>query len=355
MGFNSYLFNYAPQYFQEYLRKMNPQKSLNIAIFGAGALGSLVGAYLSSHHHVTLYGRPAHMDAIRENGVQISGINGQGQYSPRAVSEIKGEHFDLVILGVKAYDTKNILALLHQQDIAFTYISSLQNGLKDDYLMERFGLERVLGCVIDEAVRIISPGHIFYSNRGASFFGTYPAETSLEKMAVAESITTALCDYDIIAGTSTNMDRLTWYKFMTAVPGLAVCGAFDVGKVQALTYPSVLEFLLRAFDETAKVTLAGGIEVEEHPLLHPAYVLPQERHKKWFQALGEKLFKSGDSSVPSLVQDLRAGKSTTESEEVIGKMLSLAQQRGIPAAALNYCYNSIKAREIENQSQRRTK
>ena len=50
---------------------------LKIGIFGAGALGSLIGAYLSKDHDVTLYSRKAHAEAITDKGLLVAGINGR--------------------------------------------------------------------------------------------------------------------------------------------------------------------------------------------------------------------------------------------------------------------------------------
>ena len=46
-------------------------------ILGAGGLGSVIGGYLAkAGEEVTLIGRPAHMQAIRERGLRITGLRG---------------------------------------------------------------------------------------------------------------------------------------------------------------------------------------------------------------------------------------------------------------------------------------
>src|SRR3989338_6895202 len=132
-------------------------KRLSIGIFGAGALGSLVGAYLSPHHDVTLYTRPAHAEAIQRDGLKITGINGEETFSVRAVSQLDNDHFDLGIIGVKAYATGNLFADLQRQGVTSQYVASLQNGLKDEFLRERLGSSLVLGCVVNEAARLVQP------------------------------------------------------------------------------------------------------------------------------------------------------------------------------------------------------
>ena len=43
-------------------------------MFGAGSLGSLVGALLAREHAVTLVGRDPHMAAVREAGLRVTGV-----------------------------------------------------------------------------------------------------------------------------------------------------------------------------------------------------------------------------------------------------------------------------------------
>ncbi len=48
---------------------------MRILIFGAGGVGSVFGAFLARMgHEVSLLGRPWHLDAIRKNGLVITGI-----------------------------------------------------------------------------------------------------------------------------------------------------------------------------------------------------------------------------------------------------------------------------------------
>ena len=55
-----------------------PFMAMRVCILGAGGLGSLVGGMLAeSGLRVTLVGRPEHVEAIRADGLRISGISGE--------------------------------------------------------------------------------------------------------------------------------------------------------------------------------------------------------------------------------------------------------------------------------------
>ncbi len=156
---------------------------LKILAAGAGSLGSLAGACLSREHEVTLYVREPHIAAINSAGLTISGAINETFYGIRACfspEDLRGNHFDLVLLGVKAYDTDAMLGLL-DGTITFDMIFSLQNGLKDELLISRYGVERVLGCFMDEAASMAHPGAINYRAKGITFLGPFTGDAFSQK------------------------------------------------------------------------------------------------------------------------------------------------------------------------------
>ena len=81
---------------------------MNYLIFGAGAVGTLLGALLAkAGHKVFFIGRQNHMDAIRTRGIRISGLWGEHQVKPQtaytSVEEIpeNQRQFDQVLICTK--------------------------------------------------------------------------------------------------------------------------------------------------------------------------------------------------------------------------------------------------------------
>ena len=74
-----------------------------IYVLGAGAIGSVYGAFLSKNNDVTIIGNKAHVEAVNSRGLSISGaVN--GTFYPKAKSVIDDiPEKTLIIL------TKNIL------------------------------------------------------------------------------------------------------------------------------------------------------------------------------------------------------------------------------------------------------
>ncbi len=103
-------------------------------IMGAGAIGSVMGAFLAeSGCNVTLVGRAAHMDAIRRAGLRVTGIFGERHVTDLRTCTTPDEGaeaaYDLVMVTVKSYDTDSaaraIAPFLHDESL----VCACQNGL----------------------------------------------------------------------------------------------------------------------------------------------------------------------------------------------------------------------------------
>src|SRR5690242_725515 len=87
--------------------------ALRFLFFGAGAVGSLLGARLAqAGSEVTLVGRQPHVEAVARGGVrlvQAGKISSQSVLAARPSVAEAGGPFDYVFLTVKGYDTLDAL------------------------------------------------------------------------------------------------------------------------------------------------------------------------------------------------------------------------------------------------------
>ena len=76
---------------------------------GAGAVGSFFGGFLAEGgNDVALIARESHVKAVKQDGLTIEGASGKYIVNVKAVTtpaHLK-ETFDLILLTVKAYDTR---------------------------------------------------------------------------------------------------------------------------------------------------------------------------------------------------------------------------------------------------------
>lgn len=125
---------------------------MKILVFGAGAIGSAFGGFLSRQHKVTLLGRPSHLAAIGRRGLEVSGIWGRHTFRRLSIvtnSNVRDRHacplqisnllpFDLILVTVKSYDTLHAARAIRKLLNPGTIVLSLQNGLGNIEALHRY-------------------------------------------------------------------------------------------------------------------------------------------------------------------------------------------------------------------------
>jgi len=145
---------------------------MRIVVFGAGALGSLYGGLLSEDHDVTLVGRQEHVDAVNGSGLHISGLR-EGVYRPKARTSAEGLGTqDLVLVTVKAYDTRTAVREVEAMVGEGTAVVSLQNGLGNSEILGRSFGPRVIMGVPFMGVTFSRPGHVCLAGLGETVMGS---------------------------------------------------------------------------------------------------------------------------------------------------------------------------------------
>lgn len=305
---------------------------LKIVILGAGALGSLLGVYLAEEHDVILYCKEKKAKTIIEKGLKVSGINGTLELKINASNNLSNQHFDLGIISVKSYDNETILKDIIEQKINFNLIASIQNGLKDDFLIENFGIEKILGCVVNEAAKKISDHEVSYVNSGACYFGTLTKdENSNIKKSTAKSLVKTVNNY-FNANISQEMKKLTWYKNLTTTTITAIYCARNITAKELYLNPYNVELFLKIVEETKQIAIAENVKLEKHPLLKDIFLVETTEEKKKIIESKKRKYENIKKSlyVQSTLQDLRSGKNITEIDSILGTMIQKAKKCRIP-------------------------
>ncbi len=133
---------------------------MRIALLGAGAMGTIIGALLSKiGEDVELVDSyVAHVEALQKNGAHIiGGIDEVIPVKARLESELSGK-YDLIISLTKQTtmreSLKNAMPFTHDE----TIILSLQNGIPEDIVAEFVGIERVMGGGMEFSGTFIEAG-----------------------------------------------------------------------------------------------------------------------------------------------------------------------------------------------------
>ena len=102
---------------------------MKILIVGAGAIGSLLGAYLQEGGNATtLVGRPEHVAAVRANGLKVTGPRDRTVRVEATTTIPEGSDADVVLVTTKTFDLGTATAGLARA-MAPRPVLLLQNGL----------------------------------------------------------------------------------------------------------------------------------------------------------------------------------------------------------------------------------
>src|SRR6202022_394711 len=105
---------------------------LRFLFFGAGAVGSLLGARLAqAGSEGTLVGRQPHVEAVTRDGVRMVSagkVSNQSVRAARPTIAEAGGPFDYVFLTVKGYDTLDAIEQLQPVLRPGTILGRFQNG-----------------------------------------------------------------------------------------------------------------------------------------------------------------------------------------------------------------------------------
>ena len=140
------------------------------AVMGAGAVGSFVGGMLPrAGLPVVLIGRPAHVEAIRRDGLEVGGLVGPFYVRLNSIDSPDGvKDADVVLLCVKSQDTPAACAALAPWIPERAPVVSLQNGVRNLDLIDESPLgpgRGVAGTAVFNAV-FLEPGRVLLKTSG---------------------------------------------------------------------------------------------------------------------------------------------------------------------------------------------
>lgn len=152
-----------------------------ILIWGAGAIGGTLGAYLARAGEDVLLVDivEPHVDAMNREGLAIEGpVETFRQHVKAAVpSDVTGR-FKRIILAVKAHHTRDAVRALKPHLADDGSVLSAQNGLNEIIIAEEIGAERTVGCFVNFGADWLEPGRILFGNRATVAVGETDGNTT---------------------------------------------------------------------------------------------------------------------------------------------------------------------------------
>jgi len=312
---------------------------MNILVFGAGGIGSVLGGFLARMgHDVSLVGRDWHLDAVRKQGLVITGIWGDYRIKAfqcyRAAADIPKKDFDMVLLTVKSYDTAKavdeLLPFLGEK----TTLISFQNGLGNIETILEKGVKPenyLIGRVIFGVD--LEPGIVKVTVSADDIrIGELPGvDSKLGAFQAARIFSLA----KVPAQPVPNILTYIWSKVIYNCALNGICSLHEMPYGKILEFEDTRKAMERVVEECYAVGTKKGIKLD-----------PPDYHD-FIDLLKAKLIPSTAAHYPSMLQDLRRHKRT-EISALNGGIRRLGETLGIPTPENKRIEEAVLARESRN-------
>lgn len=133
---------------------------MKYAIYGAGSLGTILGAYISKNNvKIDLVNRNRdHIKALKENGAKVVGkVNFTQKVNALYIEEMT-DKYDIIFLITKQQNNQEVGLFLKDHLTNNGVVVTLQNGLPEILLEEILGKNKVLGCTVAWGATLKEPG-----------------------------------------------------------------------------------------------------------------------------------------------------------------------------------------------------
>jgi 2-dehydropantoate 2-reductase len=272
---------------------MQSLSTKKIAVVGSGANGASIGADLTrAGHDVTLVEQwPEHVAAMRAHGVRINMPDETLTVPVKAYNLCDvatfQERFDVVLVLMKAYDTRWAVQLIEPYVQHDGLVVPVQNGMTTDVVADIVGAHRTLGCVIEISSMMNEPGIVErHSGPSRSWFAVGGIDPSTEgrEAEIAELLRhSGTCEIveDIRA--------TKWMKLVSNCTTLVPTASLGLPILSAAAIPEMRELMVRSGQEALEAGKAMGL-----PIL-PIFGLTAED------------VADPDTAVETLLQTLSAG------------------------------------------------
>ena len=217
---------------------------MRIVIFGAGAVGSVIGGRLFQHadahgHDVIFVARGPHRDAIRSRGLTINDPSGSVTIRVPVVEridEVPLDPDDVVLLTMKSQDTRGALEQLVRHAPSAVNVVCAQNGVENERLALRLFRNVYAVCVMLPA-GFMEPGVVDASggpHNAILDIGRYPTGADVTSEAIAQAFVVS----DLASRSCPDIMRWKYAKLMMNLANASDALVSDTENIAALVDPA---------------------------------------------------------------------------------------------------------------------
>jgi 2-dehydropantoate 2-reductase len=305
-----------------------------VLIWGAGAIGGILGAYWVRAGVPVLMVDivPEHVAACATSGLAIEGpIEKFVQTVPCVMpNQLKGT-YSRIVLAVKAQATETAIKQLMPHLAADGFVLSAQNGLNEHVIARYIGSERTMGAFVNYGADWIAPGRILFGNRGAVVVG----EIDGSKRTRTREIFKLLQILEPDAVLTQDIWAYLWGKlgygamlFATALSPDSMSANFGD--------PSRGPVLMGLAREVMRTAVAEGVDPKPFNGFEPAAFMPGASEAAALRSLADLAeFNSKTAKTHTgIYRDLAVRKRKTEVDPQVGAVAGIAASHGVATPLL---------------------
>ncbi|MCI0537375.1 MAG: 2-dehydropantoate 2-reductase [Verrucomicrobiales bacterium] len=287
---------------------------MKIAILGAGAMGSAIGALLhKAGNQISLIdvSRPT-IQAVQKHGLIIQDKAGAQQTVKVQITDQPASIgvVDLLLVFVKCYHTEAAVKAALPIIGPNTTVLSLQNGWGNGPRIAAIvGKERVVLGVCYHSATVLSPGHVLHAGQGKTFMGELNGSGGARLEGIVKTFNTA----GIAVEASGQVLKEIWSKLALNVATLPTSSTVRLTADHLLDTPEMQELMKDLLREVVAVANAQNI--------------PLDFNERW-DAITGLLRKLAPNSKGSMLQDVE-NRRQTEIDVMCGAIIEAGARLGI--------------------------
>ena len=303
---------------------------MRLLIWGAGAIGGTIGAYMArAGHDVTFVDNAAvHVDAINAQGLAITGpIATFTVRAPAFTPDKVSGQWETILLAVKAQDTAAATHALAPHLAPDGYVVSAQNGLNELVIAEIVGKSRTVGSFVNFGADYMEPGVIMYGGRGAVVLGELEGARTPRVVALHS----ALLEFEPNSIITPNIWGFLWGKLAYGAQ-LFVTALTNESIADALADPAYRALYIAIAREVMSVATAQCITPEAFNGFNPHAFMPDADEAVALASLDDMVAHNRKSAKThsGIWRDLAVRKRRTEADAQLGPIVTFGAASGVP-------------------------
>ena len=237
-----------------------------IAVLGAGAIGSSIGADLTeAGYDVTVVDQwPAQVETLKAQGLRVTMTDREVHVPVTALHlcDLASARlaFDVVFLAVKSNDHRWLAEFIKPYLEPDGVLVPTQNGMNDDSIAEVLGRNRVVGCAMELSAEIFTPGQVKRNTaRATTWFGIGELDGySTPRVRMLAEILGKVGRVEITG----NIYGAKWTKLIANTMTMGPFGLTGLGNRDASALPGMFDISVSLGRESLAVGKALGYRAE---------------------------------------------------------------------------------------------